>query len=83
MKLNKFLIKLVRSLFAINIKLSRMDMNELINSLPADRCARIHKFDIIAFDKIDTIEQHFVTIKGVDLPIGDSFNEEFFQKIQY
>lgn len=63
--------------------LSRMNMEELLNSLPSDRCVRIHKSYVIVLDKIETIERHDVYIAGRAIPIGRSYREDFFQRISY
>lgn len=63
--------------------ISRMNMKELLDALPADNFVRIHKSYVVALNKIDTIEKHFVHIKEDEIPIGDSFKKEFFQRIQY
>lgn len=63
--------------------LSRMNFHELLSSLPEDNFVRIHKSFVIAIDKIDTIEKHFVVIKDAEIPIGDKYREDFFHRIRY
>lgn len=63
--------------------LSRMNMKELLSSLPRDRYARVHKSYVIALDKIDTIERHEVIVAGRTIPIGSSFREDFLKLIRY
>lgn len=63
--------------------LSRMNMTDLLQALPADNFIRIHRSYVIALNKIDTIEKHAVVIKGQRIPISDSFRVEFFQRIKY
>lgn len=62
--------------------LSRMNMNDLLGSLPADGFARVHRSYVVALDKIDTIDRDQVLIKGVKIPIGDSYRDEFFKRIR-
>jgi len=61
--------------------LSRMNMNDLMNSLPPDNFIRIHRSFVIAIDKIDTIEKHAVVIQGKRIPIGESFRDDLFERI--
>jgi DNA-binding LytR/AlgR family response regulator len=63
--------------------LSRMNMNELMSTLPADNFIRVHRSFVVAIDKIDTIQKHRVLIKGKKIPIGDSYQDEFFKRIPY
>ena len=63
--------------------LSRMNMTDLLQTLPDGNFIRIHRSYVIALDKIETIEKHAVVIQGKRIPIGDSFREEFFQRIKY
>jgi two-component system LytT family response regulator len=63
--------------------LSRMNMKELLESLPQDRYARIHKSYVIALDKIDTIQKYDVIISGKEIPIGDKYKNAFLEKIHY
>lgn len=61
--------------------LSRMNMTDLMNSLPSDNFIRIHRSFVIAIDKIDTIEKHAVVIQGKRIPIGESYRDELFERI--
>jgi two-component system LytT family response regulator len=61
--------------------LSRMNMTDLMNSLPPDNFIRIHRSFVVAVDKIDTIEKHTVVIRGKRLPIGESYRDDFFERI--
>lgn len=63
--------------------LSRMNMNDLLNALPPDEFIRVHRSFVVAVDKIETIEKHSVAIKGKKIPIGDSYRNDFFERIRY
>ncbi|UCE40254.1 MAG: response regulator transcription factor [Candidatus Aminicenantes bacterium] len=63
--------------------LSRMNMKDLLNSLPYDDFIRIHRSFVVAIDKIDTIEKHMVVVNGRKIPIGESYRDDFFERIQY
>ena len=63
--------------------LSRMNMEELLNSLPPNRYARIHKSYVVVLDKLEIIERHEVHIAGKEIPIGRSYREDFLKQISY
>jgi two-component system LytT family response regulator len=63
--------------------LSRMSMNDLLNALPSEDFIRVHRSFVIAIDKIDTIEKHTVVIKGKRIPVGESYRDDFFERIRY
>ena len=63
--------------------LSRMNMTELLNTLPEDRFARIHRSYVISIEKINTIEKHFVMIQNTEIPIGERYRRKFFDRIKY
>ncbi len=63
--------------------LSRMNMNDLMKTLPSDNFVRIHRSYVVAIDKIDTIEKCMVVIKGERIPIGESYRDDFFKRIPY
>jgi two-component system LytT family response regulator len=61
--------------------LSRMNMNDLMNTLPPGNFIRVHRSFVVAIDKIDTIEKQIVVIRGRKIPVGDSYREDFFNRI--
>lgn len=63
--------------------LSRMNMNDLMNTLSSDNFIRIHRSFVVAIDKIDTIEKHRVVVRGKKIPIGESFRGDFFKRFKY
>ena len=63
--------------------LSRMTMDELLKSLPAGCCARVHKSYVVMLDKIETIDRYHVLIAGREIPVGRSFKDDFLKKIEY
>ncbi|MFC1726600.1 LytTR family transcriptional regulator DNA-binding domain-containing protein [candidate division KSB1 bacterium] len=58
-------------------------MSFSLSFLPPENFIRIHKSFAAAINKIGTIQNHFVIVNGIELPIGESFRKEFFSKIQY
>ena len=55
--------------------------SRLVPVLPAERFMRIHKSFVIAFEAIDSVEKNKVRIGEQLIPIGDSYKEQFLQKI--
>jgi two-component system LytT family response regulator len=63
--------------------LSRMSMSDLLSVLPPEDFIRVHRSFVIAIDKIDTIEKHTVVIRGKRIPVGESYRDDFFERIRY
>lgn len=60
-----------------------VSLQELLTRLPADRFSRIHKSHLVSHDWIDVLEPAQVRLKnGVVLPIGRSYHEAFFRRLQ-
>ena len=57
--------------------LSLMSIKGLEESLPSSRFIRIHRSFIIHKNKIDSISKNRVTIGNKELPIGESYKQEF------
>lgn len=57
--------------------LSLMSMKGLEETLPSTKFIRIHRSFIIQKNKIDSISKNRVTIGKKELPIGESYKEEF------
>lgn len=57
--------------------LSLMSMKGLEDTLPSTRFIRIHRSFIIQKNKIDSISKNRVMIGDKELPIGESYKEEF------
>jgi len=61
--------------------LSRMTFSQLLGLLPADEFIQVHRSYVVAIKKIEVIQKQFIQIEGKDIPIGDSFKKEFFQRV--
>lgn len=57
-------------------------MKSLEEQLPAARFIRIHNSYIVSLDGIDLIQKNEVQIKGVTLPIGDTYRKAFKEFIE-
>ena len=57
-------------------------MKKMEEVLPCAVFARVHKSYIVAIDKIESIERGRIQIGDKIIPIGDTYREAFFSKIQ-
>jgi two-component system LytT family response regulator len=57
------------------------NMKRMEETLPQTQFIRVHKSYIIALDKIESIERSRISIFGKIIPIGDTYREEFFKRI--
>ncbi len=53
--------------------LTRMTISEASDIVPSENFIRVHRSYIVAKDRIDKIERHQVTIKGIEIPVGASY----------
>jgi len=58
------------------------NMKKMEETLPYTQFIRVHKSYIIALDKIESIERSRITICGKIIPIGDTYRDEFFKRIE-
>jgi two-component system LytT family response regulator len=57
------------------------NMKKMEETLPHAQFIRVHKSYIISLDKIESIERSRISICGKIIPIGDTYREEFFKRI--
>ena len=57
-------------------------MKQLEEILPPNRFVRVHKSYIIALDKINAIERQEIYIKDRIIPIGITYQEQFFKLLE-
>ena len=63
------------------MELTRLNLKGIEERLPADQFLRIHRSHIIAISKIESFQKSHVFIGNKTLPIGDSYRDEFLQKL--
>lgn len=56
-------------------------MKKMEEILPPTHFFRIHKSYIVAFDKIDFIERNRVFVNTRPLPVGETYKDSFFERI--
>lgn len=57
-------------------------MKQLEEILPSNRFVRVHKSYIIALDKINSIERQEIYINDRIIPIGITYQEQFFKMLE-
>lgn len=57
-------------------------LKSLEEQLPADKFIRVHNSYIVSLDAIDVIQKNEIQIKGVTLPIGDTYRKAFKEFIE-
>lgn len=57
------------------------NMKHFAVTLPADRFIRVHRSFLIALDKIEFIERNRIIIQETYLPIGGTYQKEFWNRI--
>ncbi len=57
------------------------NMKKMEETLPSSQFIRVHKSYIIALDKIESIERSRISICSKVIPIGDTYRDEFFKRI--
>lgn len=70
-------------LYLPNTKIvTNLSMKKLEQLLPPGQFYRIHKSFIVAIDKIEAIEGNMVRIHGRNLPVGNSYRQDFKQFVR-
>lgn len=71
--------------FKINGKelLSRMTFSQLLDLIPSEKFIQVHRSYVVSIKKIEVIQKQFIQIEGKEIPIGDSFKKDFFQRVNF
>ncbi|QJD77308.1 LytR/AlgR family response regulator transcription factor [Spirosoma rhododendri] len=56
----------------------RLTMKAMLDKLPAGQFVRVHRSFIVAFDKIQGVRNKLILMDDVELPVGSSYETEFF-----
>lgn len=71
------------SIFTRNERvITLQNMKKMEETLPSSQFIRVHKSYIIALDKIESIERSRISICQKIIPIGDTYRDEFFRRIE-
>jgi DNA-binding LytR/AlgR family response regulator len=58
---------------------ARMTMKTMLEKLPAKEFIRVHRSFIVPFSRIENVRNKMITLAGEEIPIGSSYEEEFFK----
>jgi DNA-binding LytR/AlgR family response regulator len=61
--------------------LSKLSLKAIEEKLPDGKFARVHKSFIVMIDKISSIRNDSIQIRGKEIPLSRSYRESFFKKI--
>ena len=61
---------------------ARMTMKVILQKLPAKEFIRVHRSFIVPISKIQSIRSKSIVVEGVEIPIGTSYHENFFNHFQ-
>jgi DNA-binding LytR/AlgR family response regulator len=71
------------SIFTKNQRIVTLQvMKQLEEILPSNRFIRVHKSYIVALDKINSIERQEISINNRIIPIGITYQEQFFKLLE-
>jgi DNA-binding LytR/AlgR family response regulator len=62
---------------------TQMSMKALEDKLPANDFIRVHRSFIVAFNKIDYVQKHMLTIGKKEIPISEHYRDQLFKIINY
>jgi DNA-binding LytR/AlgR family response regulator len=54
---------------------TRMTLSEMLTLLPTDRFARVHKSYLVAWNAIQKIERHQLTVNGILIPLAGRYRD--------
>jgi len=70
------------SIFTANERvITLQNMKKMEETLPEERFIRVHKSYIVALEKIESIERGRIFLKEKLIPIGDTYRDAFFKRI--
>ena len=67
---------------ADKLVVARMTMKNILAKLTPNEFLRVHRSFIVPFSKIETVRNKTIHIKEQEIPIGTSYENEFFEKFK-
>ena len=61
---------------------ARMTMKNILAKLPAKEFLRVHRSFIVPYTKIENVRNKTILISGKEIPIGTSYETDFFEKFK-
>ena len=67
---------------AEKLVVARMTMKNILAKLSPNEFLRVHRSFIVPFSKIENVRNKTIHIKEHEIPIGSSYENEFFEKFK-
>jgi DNA-binding LytR/AlgR family response regulator len=61
---------------------ARMTMKGILEKLPAKEFIRVHRSFIVPFSRIKNVRNKLIFLDEIEIPIGSSYEKEFFRSFQ-
>lgn len=62
--------------------IARMTMKAVLDKLSPVDFIRVHRSYIVPFKRVDNVRNKIISLQGVDVPIGASYEQEFLKRFQ-
>jgi len=62
--------------------MTKQSFRSILNKLPGHKFIQVHKSWIVAISKIESIERNRIRIKDKLIPIGETYKENFYARIE-
>jgi DNA-binding LytR/AlgR family response regulator len=59
---------------------ARMTMKSMMDKLPEKDFIRVHRSFIVPFHRIENVRNKIITLRGEEIPVGTSYEAEFFKR---
>jgi DNA-binding LytR/AlgR family response regulator len=61
---------------------ARMTMKALLQKLPETEFIRVHRSYIVPFSRIENVRNKVISLAGEEIPVGSSYEADFFKRFQ-
>lgn len=59
---------------------ARMTMKSMVDKLPEKDFIRVHRSFIVPFHRIENVRNKIIALRGEEIPVGTSYEAEFFKR---
>jgi DNA-binding LytR/AlgR family response regulator len=59
---------------------ARMTLKTILEKLPVKEFIRVHRSFIVPFRKIESVRNKMISVAGEEIPVGSSYEEDFFNQ---
>lgn len=73
-----------RKIHSINKQIMTLQtFTDFEKDIPPNVICRVHKSFMVSIDKIDSVEKDTIKIKGIQIPISDTYKQLFYDQINF